>query len=42
VAALALAVEGLLTLVQRALTPRGLRLIELERRAGLRPAATIA
>ncbi len=42
VAALALAVEGLLTLVQRALTPRGLRLIELERRAGLRPVATIA
>lgn len=37
VAALALAVEGVLTLVQRALTPRGLRLIELERVAGLRP-----
>ena len=30
VAALALAVEGVLTLVQRALTPRGLRLIEHE------------
>jgi osmoprotectant transport system permease protein len=42
VAALALAVEGVLTLVQRALTPRGLRLIELERKAGLRPAATAA
>ncbi|HEV7162047.1 MAG TPA: ABC transporter permease [Solirubrobacteraceae bacterium] len=42
VAALALAVEGVLTLVQRALTPRGLRLIELERKAGLRPAATVA
>lgn len=40
VAALALAVEGALTLVQRALTPRGLRLIELERTAGLRPEAT--
>jgi osmoprotectant transport system permease protein len=41
VAALALAVEGVLTLVQRALTPRGLRLIELERVAGLRPEATV-
>ncbi len=40
VAALALAVDGALTLVQRALTPRGLRLIELERTAGLRPEAT--
>lgn len=40
VAALALAVEAALTLVQRALTPRGLRLIELERTAGLRPEAT--
>jgi len=30
VAALALAVEGVLTLVQRALTPRGLRLVEHE------------
>ncbi len=37
VALLALAVEGILTLVQRALTPRGLRLIEMERLAGLRP-----
>jgi osmoprotectant transport system permease protein len=37
VALLALAVEGLLTLVQRALTPRGLRLIELERVAGPDP-----
>jgi osmoprotectant transport system permease protein len=36
VAVLALAVEGTLTLVQRALTPRGLRLIELERVAGRR------
>jgi osmoprotectant transport system permease protein len=42
VAGLALAVEGVLTLVQRALTPQGLRLIELERKAGLRPAATAA
>jgi osmoprotectant transport system permease protein len=37
VALLALAVEGILTLVQRALTPRGLRLIEMERLAGLPP-----
>jgi osmoprotectant transport system permease protein len=37
VALLALAVEGILTLVQRALTPRGLRLVEMERLAGLRP-----
>jgi osmoprotectant transport system permease protein len=40
VAGLALAVEGVLTLLQRALTPQGLRLIELERAAGLRPEAS--
>lgn len=39
VAALALAVEGVLTLVQRAVTPRGLRLVELERVGGMRPEA---
>ena len=39
VAALALAVEGVLTLVQAALTPRGLRLVGRER-AGLGPRAT--
>lgn len=39
VAALALAVEGVLTLVQRAMTPRGLRLVELERVGGMRPEA---
>ncbi len=39
VAALALAVEGVLTLVQRSLTPRGLRVLEVER-DGLRPEAT--
>jgi osmoprotectant transport system permease protein len=36
VAVLALAVEGALTLVQRALTPRGLRLIRAERALGTR------
>jgi osmoprotectant transport system permease protein len=39
VAALALGVEGVLTLVQRAVTPRGLRLVELERVGGMRPEA---
>jgi osmoprotectant transport system permease protein len=39
VAALALAVEGVLTLVQRAVTPRGLRLVELERVGAMGPEA---
>lgn len=42
VAALALAVEGVLTLVQRVLTPRGLRLAEHERSGPLDPEAAIA
>jgi osmoprotectant transport system permease protein len=41
VAALALAVEGVLTLVQRALTPRGIRLTERER-AGAHAEAALA
>jgi osmoprotectant transport system permease protein len=41
VAALALAVEGVLMLVQRALTPRGLRLEALERAAVEHPAAAV-
>jgi hypothetical protein len=39
VAALALGVEGVLTLVQRAVTPRGLRLVELEPVGGMRQEA---
>ena len=42
VAALALAVEGVLTLVQRALTPRGLRLSGSEQTGALRPEAALS
>jgi osmoprotectant transport system permease protein len=42
VAALALAVDGALTLLQRALTPRGLRAVELEQPLALAPEATAA
>jgi osmoprotectant transport system permease protein len=42
VAALALAVEGVLTLVQRALTPRGLRLSHSEQTRALRPEAALS
>lgn len=41
VAALALAVEGALTLAQRALTPRGLRFSRLEASAGPAPEAAV-
>jgi osmoprotectant transport system permease protein len=40
VAALALAVDGALTLVQRALTPRGLRAVKLEQSPALAPEVT--
>ena len=42
VAALALAVEGVLSLVQRALTPRGLRLSGSEQTRALRPEAALS
>jgi osmoprotectant transport system permease protein len=42
VAALALAVEGVLTLLQRALTPRGLRLAQMERVSAPPPEAALA
>ncbi len=42
VAVLALAVDGMLTLLQRALTPRGLRAARLERSSGLAPGEAVA
>jgi osmoprotectant transport system permease protein len=42
VAVLALAVDGALTLVQRALTPRGLRAVKLEQSLALAPEAAAA
>ena len=42
VAALALAIDAVLALVQRALTPRGLRLLGGERHASARPGRAVA